>query len=79
MVSGSDANYSHSGTMERTFTGMDNIGNHTNDSLTARTQVAAGDTIAIKAAIAADLVSLAAEVAAGSPNATAISAGSELQ
>ena len=58
---------------------LDNIGNHTNDSLTARTQVAAGDTIGIKAAIAADLVSLAAEVAAGSPNATAISAGSELQ
>ena len=58
---------------------LDNIGNHTNDSLTARTQVAAGDTIGIKAAIAADLVSLAAEVAAGSVNATAISAGSELQ
>ena len=58
---------------------LDNIGNHTNDSLTARTQVAAGDTIGIKAAIAADLVSLAAEVAAGSPNATAISAGSELR
>jgi hypothetical protein len=61
------------------LTAMDNIGDHTNDSLTARTQVAAGDTIAIKAAIAADLVSLAAEVAAGSVNATAISAGSELQ
>ena len=60
------------------LTAMDNIGNHTNDSLTARTQVAAGDTIAIKAAIAADLVSLAAEVAAGSVNATALSAGSEL-
>ena len=61
------------------LTAMDNIGDHTNDSLTARTQVAAGDTIAIKAAIAADLVSLAAEVAAGSVNATAISAGAELQ
>ena len=61
------------------LTAMDNIGDHTNDSLTARTQVVAGDTIAIKAAIAADLVSLAAEVAAGSVNATAISAGSELQ
>ena len=58
---------------------LDNIGNHTNDSLTARTQVVAGDTIAIKAAIAADLVSLAAEVAGGSTSATAISAGSELQ
>ena len=61
------------------LTAMDNIGNHTNDSLTARTQVAAGDTIAIKAAVAADLVSLAAEVAAGSVNATALSVGSELQ
>jgi len=61
------------------LTAMDNIGNHTNDSLTARTQVAAGDTIAIKAAVAADLVSLAAEVAGGSASADAISAGSELQ
>ena len=60
------------------LTAMDNIGNHTNDTLTARTQVAAGDTIAIKAAIAADLVSLAAEVAGGSACADAISAGSEL-
>ena len=33
------------------LTGMDNIANHTNDSLTARTQVSAGDTIAIKAAV----------------------------
>ena len=61
------------------LTAMDNIGDHTNDSLTARTQVTAGDTIAIKAAVAADLVSLAAEVAAGSPNATAVAAGAELQ
>ena len=61
------------------LTAMDNIGNHTNDSLTARTQVAAGDTIAIKAAVAADLVSLAAEVAGGSASATALSVGSELQ
>jgi len=61
------------------MTALDNIGNHTNDTLTARTQVGVGDPIAIKSAIAADLVSLAAEVAAGSVNATAISAGSELQ
>ena len=60
------------------LTAMDNIGNHTNDTLTARTQVAAGDTIAIKAAVAADLVSLAAEVAGGSASADAISEGSEL-
>ena len=61
------------------FTAMDNIGNHTNDSLTARTAVSAGDTIAIKAAVATDLSTLAAAVAAGCTSATAVSAGSELQ
>ena len=55
------------------FTSMDNIANHTNDTLTTRSQVSAGDTIAIKAAVEADLATLAASVAAGSPNATAIS------
>jgi len=55
------------------FTSMDNIANHTNDTLTTRAQVSAGDTIAIKAAVEADLATLAASVAAGSPNATAIS------
>ena len=50
------------------LTAMDNIGNHTNDSLTARTQVSAGDTIAIKAAVEADLATLAASVAAGCPS-----------
>jgi hypothetical protein len=54
------------------FTGMDNIANHTNTSITS-TSVTAGDTIAIKAALISDLASLAAAVAAGSPNATALS------
>jgi hypothetical protein len=54
------------------LTGLTNIGNHTNDTLTARTAVAAGDTIAIKSALEADLATLAASVAAGSPNATAL-------
>ena len=54
------------------FTAMDNIANHTNDTLTSRTQVSAGDTIAIKAAVEADLATLAASVAAGCPNATAL-------
>ena len=54
------------------FTAMDNIANHTNDTLTTRSQVSAGDTIAIKAAVEADLATLAASVAAGSPNATAL-------
>ena len=61
------------------LTGMANIGNHTNDSLTARTAVTAGDTIGIKSAIAADLVSLAAEVAGGSTSATALTTSSVLQ
>ena len=61
------------------LTAMDNIANHTNISVTARTQVTAGDTIAIKAAVATDLTSLAAAVAGGSVSATAVSAGSELQ
>ena len=55
------------------LTGMDTIANHTNDSLTARTSVAAGQTIEIKSAVEADLATLAASVAAGSPNATAVS------
>jgi len=52
------------------FTGMDNIANHTNDSITS-SSVSAGDTIAIRSALIADLASLAAEVAAGSTSATA--------
>ena len=59
--------------------GIDSIANHTNDSMTARAAVSAGDTIAIKSAVAADLATLAASVAAGSPNATAISVGAELR
>lgn len=52
------------------FTGLDNIANHTNDSITS-SSVSAGDTVAIRSALVADLASLAAEVAAGSVNATA--------
>ena len=61
------------------FTGMDNIGNHANDTLTTRSQVSAGDTITIKAAVEADLASLAAEVAGGCVNATALTTSSALQ
>ena len=53
------------------FTGMDNIANHTNDSITA-SSVSAGDTIAIRSALITDLASLAAEVAGGSTSATAL-------
>ena len=61
------------------FTAMENIANHTNDTLTSTTAVTAGDTIAIRAALAADLATLAASVAAGSPNATALTTTSALQ
>jgi hypothetical protein len=54
------------------FTGMANIANHTNDTLTSTALVSAGDTIAIRAAVEADLATLAASIAAGSPNATAL-------
>jgi hypothetical protein len=57
------------------FTGMDNIANHTNTSITA-SSVSAGDTIAIRAALISDLANLAAAVAGGSTGATAISTNS---
>ena len=53
------------------FTGMDNIANHTNVSITA-SSVSAGDTIAVRSALISDLANLAAAVAAGSPSATAL-------
>ena len=61
------------------ITGLDNIANHTNDSMTSRSSVSAGDAIAILGAVATDLATLAASVAAGSPNATAIGTSSALQ
>ena len=61
------------------FTGMDTVANHTNDTLTSRAAVSAGDTIAIAAAVATDLATLAASVAAGSPNATALTTSASLQ
>ena len=57
------------------FTGMDNIANHTNTSITA-SSVSAGDTIAIRSALITDLASLASAVAAGSTGATALSTNS---
>ena len=61
------------------FTGMDNIANHTNDTLTSTAARSAGDPIAIKSALVADLATLAASVAAGCTSATAVGEGSELQ
>ena len=54
------------------FTGLDNIANHTNTSITA-SSVSAGDTIAIRSALITDLANLASAVAGGSTGATAIS------
>ena len=53
------------------FTGLANIANHTNVSTTA-SSVSAGDAIAIRSALVANLASVAAAVAAGSVNATAL-------
>ena len=61
------------------FTGMDNIANHTNDSITSTAQRSAGDPDAIKSALVADLASLAAEVAGGSTSATALTTSSAKQ
>ncbi len=61
------------------MTGIDNIANHTNDTMTSRSAVSAGDTIAIKAAVAADLATLAASVAAGCTGATAVTTSSAKQ
>jgi len=57
-------------------TAMANIANHTNDTLTSTAAVATGDTIAIKSALETDLATLAASVAAGSPNTTALTVSS---
>ena len=63
------------------FTGMDNLVNHTNVSITAGTTNArsAGNDIAVVSAINADLQTLATAVQGGCTSATALSAGSELQ
>ena len=58
---------------------MDNVANHANVSLTSTAAVSAGDAIAIKSALIADLASLATAVAAGSPAATAVTESAELQ
>ena len=56
---GDTINASHWNTL---FTGMDTIANHTNDTMTSRSAVSAGDAIAIKAAVETDLATLAASV-----------------
>ena len=53
------------------FTGMDNIANHLNRSITS-SSVSAGDAVAIRSALISDLANLAADVAAGGVNVTAL-------
>ena len=53
------------------FTGLDNVANHTNVSITA-SSVSAGDTIKIRSALITDLANLATAVSGGSTSATAI-------
>ena len=53
------------------FTGMDNIANHLNRSITS-SSVSAGDTIAVLSALITDLANLAGDVAAGGLNVTAL-------
>jgi hypothetical protein len=79
VVSGGSERTITAATWNALISGLTNLGNHTNDSLTAMTTVTTGDTIAIKSAIVADLASLAAEVAGGSTSATALTTSSALQ
>lgn len=61
------------------FTAMDNLANHTNDTLTSTVQRSAGDLIEIKSALIADLATLAESVKQGCPNATALTTSAALQ
>ena len=61
------------------FTGITAVAGHTADTMTSRSAVSAGDAIAIKAAVAADLATLAASIAAGCPNTTRVTTSSALQ
>ena len=61
------------------FTGMTNIANHTNDTLTSAAQVSAGTTVAIRSALETDLATLATSVAGGCTSATALTTSSALQ
>ena len=59
------------------FTAMDNVANHTNDTLTSTAARSAGDPIKYISALQTDLNTLAASVVGGSVSATAVSEGSE--
>ena len=78
-VSAGDSNEIKAASWNSLLAGIDNIANHTNDSMTTRGQVTAGDQIKIKSNVATDLATLAASVAGGCVNATALTESSELR
>jgi hypothetical protein len=59
------------------FTLMNNVANHTNDSITSATARTAGDPVAAIAALASDLNTLQTSVQGACANATAVSEGTE--
>lgn len=61
------------------FSAMDNVANHTNDTITSTTSVSATDPIAAVAALSSDLQTLAASVAGGSTGTTAVTTSAALQ
>ena len=61
------------------MTGITNVANHTNDTMTSRSAVSSGDSVAILSAVASDLATLAASVAGGSTSATALTTSSAKQ
>ena len=61
------------------FTAMNNIANHTNDTITSTTSTSAGDPITAVAALSSDLQTLAASIAGGSTGATAVTTSAALQ
>ena len=60
------------------FTGLINVSNHTNVALTSAAAISAGDAIAIKGSLVADLAQTATQIATGCPNATALLASAAL-
>lgn len=61
------------------FTAMDNVANHTNDTLTSTAQRSTGDLIEIKSALIADLATLATSVQNGCTNASALTTSAAQQ
>ena len=61
------------------FAAMNSVAMHTGDTLTSTDAKSAGDVIAVKAALEADLTTIAASVANGSPNSAANNFSNNLQ